>query len=333
MVDALATAWFVIIGFCIMMYVLLDGMDLGIGILFPFFPDRNDRNIMVSTILPVWDGNQTWLVLGTASLYGAFPTAFSLLLPALYMPIFIMVIALLFRGITFEFRLKTKTLQNLWDNLFFLSSAVIAFSQGLLLGTFVEGFEFGSSPDTLNYTLFTPFNIACGIALLFGYSLLGATWVIGKTDGKLQKKMFSIANLCLIVVAFFLMVISIWSPFIDSHIWQTWFNPKYIYKLALLPFVTSCLILYCLFSIYKKREYVLFWLCIGIFLCSYAGVGISTWPYIVPHLITFWQASASGSSLLFMLFGGLLLLPVLLGYTLYSYYIFRGKVKEVIGYH
>jgi cytochrome d ubiquinol oxidase subunit II len=331
MSELLASAWIVIIGFCIIMYVLLDGFDLGIGILFPFFPDRHDRNIMVSTVLPVWDGNQTWLVLGGASLYGSFPKAFSLLLPALYMPILIMVIALLFRGITFEFRLKAKTAFRKWDVLFFLSSTVVTLTQGMMLGTFVKGFELGTN-NTLDFTLFTPFNIACAVALLFGYALLAATWIIAKTTGKLQKRMFTIARIALTVVVVFLVVISLWSPLIDPQIQQIWFNEKYIYKLAILPAVTAGLIAYFVYCLSKRREYILFWLTLGIFICAYIGFGISTFPYIIPHVLTIWQMAAPDNSLLFMLFGALILLPVLLAYTSYSYYVFRGKVTEMISY-
>lgn len=332
MAEILASTWIVIIGFCIIMYVLLDGFDLGIGILFPFFRDSVDRNIMVSTVLPVWDGNQTWLVLGGASLYGAFPMAFSLLLPALYMPIFTMVIALLLRGITFEFRLKAKKSLRFWDGVFFCSSTIVTFTQGLLLGCFVKGFDINPDGINLSYTLFTPFNIACGISLLFGYSLLGAAWIIAKTTGELQKRMFKVAFICLSAVALFLFIISVWSPFIDTHIKEIWFNPKYIYKLASLPLVTAALILYCARCIMNKCEYILFWLSVGIFLCAYVGFGISSWPYLIPHSLKFLQAAAPASSLLFMLFGALLLLPVLVAYTSYSYYIFRGKVLESIEY-
>jgi cytochrome d ubiquinol oxidase subunit II len=331
MAEVLASAWVVIIGFCIIMYVLLDGFDLGIGILFPFFPDSHDRNIMVSTVLPVWDGNQTWLVLGAASLYGSFPSAFSLLLPALYMPLLMMVIALLFRGITFEFRLKTKGSLRKWDILFFLSSTLVTLTQGLMLGTFVKGFTLG--PDnTLLFHLFTPFNIACAAALLFGYPLLGATWIIAKTTGNLQKRMFYVARIALVGVVSFLVIISLWTPFIDSHLQQLWFNPAYIFKLALLPLVTGLLILYFIYALNKRREYILFWLTLGIFICAYIGFGISSYPYIVPHVLTIWQMAAPKSSLLFMLIGALLLLPVLLAYTSYSYYVFRGKVTESIEY-
>src|SRR3990167_7154740 len=199
--ELLASAWFVIIGFCIIMYVLLDGFDLGVGILFPFFK-RQDRDMMMSSILPLWDGNQTWLVLGGASLYGAFPLAFSLLLPALYLPIFLMILALLFRGITFEFRLKAKRALRFWDNLFFLSSTIATFSQGLVLGTFVKGYYITAGHSTLTYQLFSPFNVACGFSLLFGYALLASTWVIAKTTGELQKQMYHVAFICLCVVSF-----------------------------------------------------------------------------------------------------------------------------------
>ena len=329
--EILASLAVVIIGFCIIMYVLLDGFDLGIGILFLFFHDRKDRDIMVSTVLPVWDGNQTWLVLGGASLYGFFPKAFSLLLPALYLPILIMVIALLFRGITFEFRLKTKKNFRKWDILFCISSTVVTLVQGFVLGTFVKGFQLGPN-YTLIFNLFTPFNFTCALALLFGYVLLAATWIIAKTTGNLQKRMFDVAKIALYAIIFFLCVISLWSPFIDPQIQQVWFNPNYIYKLAFLPLVTGLLILYFVYALQKRREYILFWLTLGIFICSYIGFGVSTFPYIVPHVLTIFDMAAPESSLLFLLFGACILLPVLLAYTSYSYYVFRGKVTEMIGY-
>jgi len=330
MTEILASAWIVIIGFCILMYVLLDGLDLGIGILFPLFRKQNDRDLMVSTILPIWDGNQTWLVLGGASLYGAFPQAFSLLLPALYLPIFVMVMALLFRGITFEFRLKEKKSFLKWDVLFFLSSVLATLSQGIMLGSFVKGFQMENG--VLAFHLFTPFNIGCAVALLFGYALLGATWCIAKTVGHLQKTMFRLAKLCLIIVSVFLFLISLWTPFIDESIRHIWFNPDYMYKLAVLPFITGLIILYFAYALYQRREHILFWLAIGIFICSYIGFGISTFPYLIPHLITIWELAAPPSSLLFMLFGALLLLPVLIGYTSYSYYVFRGKITKKMEY-
>ena len=331
MTQALASAWIVIIGFCIIMYVLLDGFDLGIGILFPFFKQTHDRNIMLSTVLPVWDGNQTWLVLGFASLYGAFPKAFSMLMSGLYLPIFLMVMALLFRGITFEFRLKETGSRRFWDILFWLSSTCATFAQGVILGIFVKGFTLGPD-DTLLYQSFTCFNVACGVAMLFGYALLAATWIIGKTTGPLQKKMFIVARISLFAVACFMLLISLWTPFIGAEIKRIWFNPDTIYKLACLPMLTGILIAYCAYGLAKQREHIIFWLSLGIFICGYIGFGISTFPYIIPRVLTVFAAAAPDSSLLFMLFGALLLLPLLIGYTSYSYYVFRGKITKTLEY-
>lgn len=327
--ELLANVCYVIIGFCIIMYVLLDGFDLGIGLVFPFFNDH-DRDIMMSTILPVWDGNQTWLVLGVATFYGAFPLAFSMILPALYLPVLIMVIALLLRGITFEFRLKEKIHRKRWSFIFFISSLIITFSQGILLGSFVGGFTMNSYHQ-LTVNLLTPFNITCGIALLFGYTLLGSTWVILKTEGRLKDRMYGFARKSLWIVAFFLALISIWSPFVNDEIWIRWFGPNF-YKVLWLPLIAGAILIYFDYCIYKQRDYQLYVLAVIIFILSYIGFGISTWPYIVPHHLTMWEAASPPSSQIFLLVGALILLPILIGYTSYAYYIFRGKVKEVISY-
>lgn len=328
--EMLSNVWYCIIGFCIIMYVLLDGFDLGIGILFPFF-DEKEQNIMMSTILPVWDGNQTWLVLGVACLYGAFPHAFSLLLPVLYLPLLFMVLGLLLRGITFEFRLKEKKYRKWWSFIFFVSSVTITFIQGLLVGSFVKGFEVGPQGDLI-FSLLTPFNITCGFALLFGYALLGITWLIAKTTGDIQKQMYLMAQPCLWIVVFFLGIISLWSPFIEPDIWQRWFGANRFYRILFLPSLTAVLVMILSYSIRQRYEYLLYWLTVGIFLCSYIGFGISTWPYLIPHHITIWQVAAPPSSQIFMLIGTLLLLPILIGYTSYAYYIFRDKVKDSIDY-
>src|SRR3990167_2985708 len=329
--ELLASAWFVIIGFCIIMYVLLDGFDLGVGILFPFFK-RQDRDMMMSSILPLWDGNQTWLVLGGASLYGAFPLAFSLLLPALYIPIFVMILALLFRSIAFEFRAHSTSPKRIWDILFSLGSLIATLSQGMVLGTFVSGYEYLPGNPILHYHLFTDFNFVCAIALVFGYCLLGSTWIIGKTSGMLQTKMYRTAYICILCIAIFLVLISLWTPLIDPHVKAVWFNPNKILGLSILPFISGLLIVYFLFALYKKYERILFVVTIGIFLCAYLGFGISIWPYIIPRAVTIWKASAPPDSQLFMLIGTLVLLPVLLGYTFYAYYIFRGKITETLDY-
>jgi cytochrome d ubiquinol oxidase subunit II len=329
--ELLANACYVIIGFCIIMYVLLDGFDLGIGILFPLVSDHY-KSLMMSSILPIWDGNQTWLVLGVAIFYGAFPLAFSMIMPALYMPLLIMVISLLLRGITFEFRLKEKNHRKLWNSILFLSSVTITFNQGILVGTFVSGFDINQN-DQIVVELLTPFNITCGIALLFGYSLLGSTWIIAKVENHLKSYMYRVARLSLWSVVFFLMVISAWSPFINNDIWVRWFGPDNFYKVLFLPCFTAALIVYFDYSITKGYVYRLYWLTVLIFICSYIGFGISTWPYIIPRHMTMWQAAAPPSSQIFILIGTLILIPILLGYTAYAYYIFRGKVTDLIDYH
>lgn len=327
--ELLASTCYVIIGFCIIMYVLLDGFDLGIGLLFPFF-NLHEKNVMVSTILPVWDGNQTWLVLGVAVFYGSFPIAFSMIMPVFYLPLLIMVISLLLRGITFEFRLKEKKYPWLWDKILFLSSFIITFSQGILLGSFVTGFDFNQQHD-ISIQLITPFNVCCGIALLFGYALLGSTWIIARTEGKLKEQMYRYARVALWTVSLFLGIISIWSPYVNNDIWDRWFGVNF-HKVLILPCLTAAIIIYFDACIRKRSVYQLYWLAVLIFMCSYLGFGISTWPYIVPRQMTMWEAAAAPSSQIFLLIGTLILLPILIGYTSYAYYIFRGKVHDVIDY-
>ncbi len=329
---ALATIWIGIIAFAVIMYVILDGFDLGIGILFPLFNARH-RDIMISTIMPVWDGNETWLVLGGASLYGAFPLAFSIILPTLYLPMLLMVISLIFRGVCFEFRLKAETGKKIWDVSFFLGSIIAALLQGILLGTFVQGFNV--TPGQLvvpAYAWFTPFSVTCGVALIFGYALLGSTWLISKTTEKLQEKCTRTAKVILIITAFFALGISFWTPFIDPQIKARWLNPELIGYLSILPLLSVAIWFFEWFALQGKREYSPFWLTIALFLMCYIGFVISSWPYIVPRSIPFWEAAAPKSSLLFMLVGTLIMLPLLLYYTYHSYRIFKGKVTDVIHY-
>lgn len=330
---SLAFIWLGLIGFAIIMYVILDGFDLGIGIMSIFINDEHQRDIMISTILPVWDGNETWLVLGGAALYGAFPLAFATLLPALYIPILIMVCALLFRGVAFEFRLKADTSKFVWEYSFFFGSLLAAFIQGVMLGTFVQGFTFEKGVQTVSaMQWFTPFSLTCGVAVIFGYVLLGSNWLIAKTVGSLQQQAYKFSKITLIVVAVFAVAISAWSPFVDPKLWQRWFHPENVYYLAFLPFFTSIAFTVHLIALIRKQEFSPFYLSVVIFLLCYLGFIISSWPYIVPRSITYVQAAAPQSSLLFMLVGACIMLPVLLYYTFHAYQIFQGKVTEVIGY-
>ncbi len=324
--------WAGIIAFVVIMYVLLDGFDLGIGILFPWIPDRHHRDIMMNSVAPVWDGNETWMVFGGALLYGAFPLAYSTLLPTLYMPIMIMLAALIFRGVAFEFRFKAEKSLLLWDIAFSAGSALAAFCQGLVLGTFVYGYDV--RPDVVShYVWFTPFTIMTGLAVMVGYALLGATWLIMKTEGDLQREMYQAAKVLLCGITFFLALVSIWTPFIHPSIMERWFSIPNFYYLAPLPILTGIAIIYLSIGLFKRYEKLPFVLSICLFLFAYIGLCISSWPYLVPRTITLWQAASNISSLEFLLIGTIILLPILLAYSIYSYYIFRGKVRADEGYH
>lgn len=328
--DILAFSWCGIIAFGVIMYVILGGFDLGIGIMSIFFKEEKERDLLMSAILPVWDGNQTWLVFGGAALYGAFPAAFSVILPLMYMPILIMVIALLFRGVSFEFRLKAIKTKRFWELCIFFGSVFATVAQGLILGTFVQGFNLSANATVIDQW-FNPFGIACALALICGYVLLGANFLIIKTEGKLQAKNYALSGkIQYLILAGFVMV-SVWSPFLDPSIMQRWFNPTNMPYLAILPIVTLFLLFTHRYAIKKRYEYLPFWSAIGMFLTCYLGFIISSYPYIVPRELTYQAAAADRSSLLFMLVGVCIMMPPLLYYTYYSYKIFRGKVTQ-IGY-
>ncbi|MFT3741078.1 MAG: cytochrome d ubiquinol oxidase subunit II [Gammaproteobacteria bacterium] len=330
--NALALIWVGIIAFGVIMYVILDGFDLGIGIISIFFRHSHDQDIMVSVILPVWDGNETWLVFGGAALYGAFPLAFSTILPAIYIPIMIMVIALLFRGVAFEFRLKADN-KRFWEFCFFISSLVTALMQGLILGTFVQGFNLSPHSAVLPlHDWLNPFNVYCALALVAGYALLGANRLIDKTEGALQNRCFSLATWLQYIILIAAIIASAWSPYLHPDIYVRWFNPANMPYLAILPFLTLICFIAHVYALKKRLEILPFWSSIGIFILCYAGFIISSYPYLVPRQVTYLQAAANKSSLEFMLIGACIMLPVLLYYTYYSYRIFRGKVTEKLGY-
>lgn len=333
MTELLPLIFILIIGFIILMYVILDGFTLGTGILLPFMNDH-EKDIAMSVILPTWDGNQTWLVLGAATLYGSFPLAFSTLLPALYIPLMLMVLGLLLRGVVFEFRLKaTHDSKKAWDIVFTCASLFVTFIQGLVLGHFIEGFTPVSDVTyVVDAAWFTPFSVVSACSLVFGYSLLGATRLILKTEDSIQQKMYKIAWRSSFVVAFALVVVSFMTMFVHPAVKAIWFNLSYWPWLAILPVLTGILFLVFWYSLYHKKERLPYWLAVFIFLCPYAGFVVSAYPYIVPYNITLWQAAAPANSLRFLLVGMVIMLPVLLFYTGYAYRIFKGKVKDVLHY-
>ncbi|HCL6965560.1 TPA: cytochrome d ubiquinol oxidase subunit II [Legionella pneumophila] len=321
-----------LLGFIVLMYVILDGFDLGIGILFPFTSSESERDKMMNSIAPVWDGNETWLVFGGAMLYGAFPQVYGLLLPILYMPIMLMLIALIFRGVSFEFRFKAKRSKTLWNWSFSISSVAATFLQGVILGAFVQGFSINESSMTINDPdWLTPFSLCTGIALVCGYALLGATWMIIKSTGRLQRKMVHYARGLLVLVSFFLLFVSIWTPLLSEEVFHRWYSFPNMLLLSPLPLIALIAIYLVWQNLSSGSEYKPFIYSIIIFLCSYIGIAISVYPYLIPHQVTFWEAAAPDSTLVFILIGVAIMLPILLAYTLYAYYLFRGKSSE--NYH
>jgi len=334
MID-FSVIWFAIIVFATLMYIVMDGFDLGIGILFPFIKSTQERDVMMNTVAPVWDGNETWLVLGGAGLFGAFPLAYAVIADALAIPLTLMLIGLIFRGVAFEFRFKaTEAHRSFWDKSFIGGSLLATFSQGVAVGAMLNGFQVknrtfaGSALDWL-----TPFTLFCGLGLVIAYALLGCTWLIMKTEHDLHKKMSSLASplLCLLLVIFG--GISLWTPYAHEAIADRWFSLPNIFWFLPVPL----LVLACAWGIVRavrgEAHYAPFLLTLGLIFLGFSGLGISIWPNIIPPSVTIWAAASPPQSQAFMLVGSLLIIPVILVYTLWSYYVFRGKTRIGEGYH
>ncbi len=315
----------IIIAFAIFMYVLLDGFDLGVGILFPLAPTDDCRHKMMNSIAPFWDGNETWLVLGGGGLFAAFPLAYANIMPAFYLPIIFMLLGLIFRGIAFEFRFKSHSAfeQKIWDYSFHFGSLIATFFQGVILGSFIQGNILSGSLQWLS-----AFSLICGIAMIAGYALLGSTWLIMKTHDLTQNWARKISFYILVIVAFFIALVSLWTPFLNAEIFNRWFAYKNIFYLMPIPLATIFSFIYLIFALKKNYETTPFFITIFIFILCYLGLAISLFPYAVPFRLTFEQAAATSTSLSLLLVGVTLILPVILAYTVYSYYVFRGKAKS-----
>lgn len=326
--------WTVLLGLAVFFYVLLDGFDLGVGILYRFAPDRASRNLVMNSIAPIWDGNETWLVFGGLGLLGAFPVAFAIIIPAVYFPILIMLLALIFRGVAFEFRYRDAEHMTFWDYAFGWGSTVATFAQGIVLGAFIQGFHVqGRAFAGSSFDCFTPFTLFTGIGLIFGYGLLGAGWLIIKTEGELQALAREQGRWCFAGVLIAIAVVSVWTPLMSpeiEHRWLSWPNVAY---LSPVPIVTAILAYAEWRSLRGSSEVGPFACAVGLFVLSFIGIGISLWPMIVPHSFTLWQAASPLGTQAFLLVGTLFLLPVILMYTGWSYWVFRGKVRGDIGYH
>jgi len=330
----LVPLWTLLLALGILLYVLLDGFDLGVGILYGFAPDAASRTLLMNSIAPVWDGNETWLVLAGLALMAAFPLAFAILLPAMYFPIIVMLLALVFRGVAFEFRYKDAAHRTFWDYAFCYGSAVATFAQGIVIGDYIQGFKIDSRQFVgSSFDCFSPFSLFTGVALLFGYGLLGTGWLILKTEGTLQHWARHLGRRCLVGVAIALVVVSLWTPATDAAIARRWFSWSDLPLLAPIPVMTALLVI-CEWRSLGKRssEVAPFVTAVGIFALSYAGIAISLWPMIVPHRYSLWEAASSTSTQVFLVVGTVFLLPIILMYTAWSYWVFRGKVRGEIGY-
>lgn len=330
----LPTIWAGLLAVAIFIYVILDGFDLGIGILFPFLETDKCRDIAMNSVAPVWDGNETWLVLGGGGLLAAFPLAYAIVLPALYAPFIVMILALVFRGVAFEYRWRDKAHEKIWDKSFFFGSLLATFTQGIVLGAFVQGIEVeGRAYAGGWWDWLTPFSIMCGVALTAGYALLGSTWLVMKTEGVLRDKCYRISKIMGVATLAFIGIVSLWTPFLSPEIAERWFTFPHL--LIVLPVPTLVFILAGVLALglFKRRDNLPFLATIGIFLLCFIGLGIGITPYIVPRAITIAEAAAPDKSLMFMLVGALILLPMILAYTAYAYWVFRGKVDPEAGYH
>jgi cytochrome d ubiquinol oxidase subunit II len=330
----LVPVWTLILGFGVFMYVLLDGFDLGVGILFPAMHGEDERTLAMNSVAPVWDGNETWLVLGGVGLLAVFPLAFAIIIPAVYFPILLMLLGLIFRGVAFEFRLKTTRARHWWNRSFFAGSLVATYFQGVVLGAFVEGFDVsGRAFAGTSFDWLRPFPLLTGAGLVFGYTLLGATWLVMKTEADLQQWSRRVAERALFGVLAFIAMVSIWTPAANAGIAARWFSWPNIAFFAPVPIVTALIAWMTWRTLRAGHENLPFVGAMGLFAMCYLGLAISLFPYIVPYAVTLWDAASSPSTQAFTLVGTLFLLPIVFMYTGWSYYVFRGKVRGDLGYH
>jgi cytochrome bd ubiquinol oxidase subunit II len=329
----LPVIWAGLIGTAVAMYVILDGFDLGIGILFPFAENERERDQMMRTIAPFWDGNETWLVLGGGGLWVAFPRAYAVIMPALYLPVIVMLLSLVFRGVAFEFRTVSRSKTG-WTIAFTVGSTLAAFAQGLILGSLIQGIpvkDGAYAGGSLDWA--SPFALLCGLALVAGYALLGATFLNMKAEGPVAVRARTQARTVLFIVLAFMAAVSLWTPLAEPRIAARWFSLPNIYFLWPVPVVTA-LTAYGLWSwLDDGREVPPFLAAIALFLLGYLGLVISNFPYLVPPSLTVWETAAAPASQIFMLLGTVALLPIILGYVAFVYWLFRGKVREGESYH
>ncbi|WP_324742421.1 cytochrome d ubiquinol oxidase subunit II [Tsuneonella sp. CC-YZS046] len=328
----LTMVWAVVIAFAVFMYVVMDGFDLGIGILFPSFAVGEERDQAMNSIAPVWDGNETWLVLGGGGLFAAFPLAYAVILPATYPLVIAMLLGLIFRGVAFEFRWRDPGHRKWWDAAFSGGSLLAALTQGMILGAILQGIEVrdrayaGSWFDWL-----TPYTLLTGLGVTAGYALLGALWLAIKVEGTAEDHAYRLAKRAAAATMVLLLAVSAATPFLAVQYRDRWFDWPEIAFASQVPLLCAILFAILFHALARRRAGRGFLAALGIFLLGMIGLGISMWPYAVPEALTIWDAAAPERSQIFMLVGVAIIMPVILGYTGWAYWVFRGKVSE--GYH
>ena len=331
----LSIIWGVIIAFGLMMYVIMDGFDLGLGILFPLISDARERDVMMNTVAPVWDGNETWAVLGAAALYGAFPLAYSVILEALYLPLVLVLAGLIFRGVAFEFRFKADAhKRHWWDKAFIGGSILATFFQGVAIGTYINGIPVvdrqfaGSALDWL-----APFPLFCGVGLILTYALLGSTWLLIKTEGMLESRMRHYSRPLVYLLALVIAIICAWTAYLHKDIAQRWIGASHGVGSAFIALLALAAVVVIQKTLRRRHSHLPFMAVVALVFLGYLGLALSIWPNIVPPGISLWQAASPASSQLFALIGALFIIPIILVYTFWSYHVFRGKVKVGEAYH
>ncbi|ADZ89617.1 cytochrome d ubiquinol oxidase subunit II [Marinomonas mediterranea] len=333
----LALFYFLILGFAVFMYVLLDGFDLGIGILYPWFESKSERDHLMRSISHVWDGNETWLVFGGVMLFAAFPAAYAGITSTFYLPIMLMLFALIFRGVAFEYRFKADRSRPYWDLAFSAGSAIAAFCQGILLGSLVQGIPEGSSMIASWHWL-TPFTILTGFSVMAGYALMASSYLFMKSRSDIQRRASHLGKNLLICVVLAMLTVSIWTTIASPEIQNRWFENGHFIYLSPLPIIS----LFLSIGIWKhftrhqmlsgqsegKNDSRPFWYSAGLFLTGFIGLVVSLFPYLIPRQLTLWEAAAPDSSLTFLLVGVCLFIPLILAYTLWGYRVFSGKVED-----
>ncbi len=330
----LTVVWAGILAFAVFAYVVMDGFDLGLGILFPLLDEGRQRDATMNSVAPVWDGNETWLVLGGGGLMAAFPLAYAIVLPALYAPLIAMLLGLVFRGVAFEFRWRAaQRYQWHWDWSFFAGSILASFMQGVALGAILQGVSVeGRSYSGLWWEWLSPFSLLCGASVVVGYALLGACWLIYRTEGELQDRAYTLAKILGVATSVAVVAVSAATPFLEGAYYKRWFSVPNIYLLSPIPLLAGTAALLFFRSLVKRAELAPFLLALALFLLAFIGLGVSMFPYLIPGKITIWQAAAPAKSQMFMLVGTAVLVPAILLYSAYAYWVFRGKVGHE-GYH